>query len=193
MTRGTVPRKHAPGQVDATLALATLLGLLVVAGCAPTVERPQTPPKPSPSVGLATDSLRYVLTPGPYGPETRIVATFRAPADTTAWILHCNGAIAWGLQRQVEGAWRDAWVAMTNSCLSPAFVVRGDSAFVDTLVFTPSAGAVIDSAGFGPGTYRVAMYDVLTSFDPEARPFGPDLPIERRVSAPITLVDPARP
>jgi len=133
------------------------------------------------------DSSRYELTPGPYGPQARIVATFRAPADTTVWLLHCNGAIAWGLQRFTRGAWRDAWVVMTNECLSPPFVLRGDSAFVDTLVFNASAGAVIDSAGIGPGTYRVAFYNVLTSFDPELRPFGPELPMQRRVSAPIAF------
>jgi hypothetical protein len=79
---------------------------------------------------------------------------------------------------------------MTNQCLSPAIIVRGDSAFVDTLVFAPPGGAVLDSADIGSGTFRVAFYNVLTSFDAARRPFGPDLPIERRVSAPITFVSP---
>jgi hypothetical protein len=37
------------------------------------------------------------------------------------------------------------------------------------------------------GTYRAAWFSVLTSFDAQARPFGPDLPLEQRVSAPITI------
>jgi len=160
-----------------------LLLVLAVAGCAPRTEHAPEPGR----AGIMTDSSRYVLTPGAHGPEATIIATFRAPADTTAWILHCNGAIAWGLQRFDQGGWRDAWVAMTNQCLSPAIVVRGDSAFVDTLVFTPSAGAILDSAGAFAGTYRVVFYNVLSSFDPAQRPFGPELPIERRVSARITL------
>lgn len=168
-----------------TSRLAVLL-VLAFAGCAPRAEHA---PAPAAVAGITTDRSRYELTPGAYGPEARIIATFRTPAATTALILHCNGAIAWGLQRLDRGAWRDAWVAMTNECLSPAIVVRGDSAFVDTLVFTPSAGAVIDSAGAGAGTYRVVFYNVLTSFDPAKRPFGPELPIERRVSAPITLAE----
>jgi len=156
--------------------------VLGVAGCAPRPERASA----AAPVGVTTDRSRYELTAGPYGPETRIIATFRAPPDTTAWILHCNGAIAWGLQRMKQGTWQDAWVAMTNQCLSPAIVVRGDSSFVDTLVFTQSAGAVID-APIGAGAYRVVFYNVLTSFDPARRPFGPELPIERRVSEPIAL------
>ena len=173
-------------------AAIVLLGLL---GCAPRAER--APASAAPAVattaGIATDRAQYALAPGPYGLQTRIITTFRAPADTTAWILHCNGAIAWGLQRQVDGSWRDAWVVMTDQCLSPAIIIFGDSAFVDTLIFSASAGAAIDSAGIGPGTYRVAFYNVLTSFDAAARPFGPELPLEQRVSAPITLVaEPAR-
>lgn len=168
------------------VASRTLLLVLAVSGCAPRAERAPAPAAPA---GITTDRSRYELTPGAYGPETRIIATFRAPADTTAWILHCNGAIAWGLQRFDRGEWHDAWVAMTNECLSPAVVVQGDSAFVDTLVFTPSAGAVIDSAGVGAGTYRVVFYNVLTSFDIAKRPFGPELPIERRVSGSITLAE----
>jgi len=173
------------GQRGMTLRL--LLLLIAVAGCERHLERT---PAPRAVAGITTDSSSYQLTPGPYGPQAKIVATFRAPKDTTVWLLHCNGAIAWGLQRLDRGAWRDAWVAMTNECLSPPFILRRDSAFVDTLVFTASAGAVIDSAGIGPGTYRVAFYNALTSFDTAARPFGPELPIERRVSAPIAFISP---
>ena len=172
--------------------------VLAAVGCAPREERapgPAATVNPAPAsipvaaVGLATDRARYELAPGRDGPEARIAVTFRAPPDTTAWILHCNRQVAWGLQRRVGGSWRDGWLAVTNECLSPAIVVAGDMAFVDTLVFTPSAGTVVDPGAIGPGTYRVVLYNVLTSFDVEKRPFGPDLPLERRVSAPITLVD----
>ena len=179
-------------KVSSRRLLPGLLCVAAAAACAPRDEPDPGPQRraaaPAPvGPGLTTDRTRYAMVPGPYGPQATIITTFRAPADTTAWILHCNGAIAWGLQRLVGQTWRDAWVAMTNECLSPAILVAGDSAFVDTLVFTPSAGAMIDSAGLGPGPHRLVLYNVLTSFAAGKRPFGPDLPLERRVSAPITL------
>jgi hypothetical protein len=38
-----------------------------------------------------------------------------------------------------------------------------------------------------PGTYRVIWYGILTSFDMDARPFGEELAVERRVSSAITI------
>ena len=37
------------------------------------------------------------------------------------------------------------------------------------------------------GTYRVLWTGVLTSFDANTRGFGPELPLEQRVSAPFTV------
>ena len=37
------------------------------------------------------------------------------------------------------------------------------------------------------GTYRVVWTGVLTSFDSNKQGFGPELPIEERTSAPITI------
>src|SRR5678816_4109796 len=83
---------------------------LMVAGCGSGSRR---------SAGFVTDAAHYTLRDGPYGREARIIARFTAPPETTVYILHCNGAIGWGLQRLDGDHWVDAWGAMTNGCLSP--------------------------------------------------------------------------
>lgn len=148
--------------------------------------------KPAP---IRTDADRYLLHPRQVGQiathQATIVSRFTAPRDTTVYILHCNGAIAWGLQRLDEGVWRDAWVATTNGCLSAPKVVRAGEAHVETLgvvsrTDVPNPGSFIQHE-VQPGTYRVVWYQVLTSFDLDARPFGPELGLEQRVSQPFEI------
>ena len=138
---------------------------------------------------IETDRTVYELLPGPVGHEARIFARFRASRDV--FITHCNGAISWGLQRLVAGRWVDAWGAETNGCLSPPIELRAGQVRADTLMLVSRndvpRGRGTVQAKIEPGTYRVAWYGVLTAFDPEARPFGPELPIEERVSGPITI------
>jgi hypothetical protein len=165
---------------------AGLFVALVVAGCG------AEPPAPGDATApLVTDARRYVLRPARVGSEATIIALFRAPADRPVHVLHCNGAISWGLQKKVGGRWVDAWITETNGCLSPPLVVPAGGDRLDTLVLVsrtdipPGAGTVRHA--IEPGTYRLAWHNVLTSFDPDARPMGPDLPIEQRVSGPITI------
>jgi hypothetical protein len=121
--------------------------------------------------------------------EGRFRARVRAPRDV--FLLHCNGAISWGLQRLVAGRWVDAWGAETNGCLSAPIELRAGQVRADTLTLVSRddvpRGQGTVQAKIEPGTYRVAWYGVLTAFDPDARPFGPELPLEQRVSGPITI------
>jgi len=169
----------APGRFSVRQA-AFLIGLVSLLSSSCAREAKPTRPAEAP---IVTDRERYELQPGPFGYEGTIVASFTAPKDTTAYIVHCNGAISWGLQRLVEGRWDNAWVAVTNACLSPPIVVPGNGAYTDTLTIVSSG----DQGAIEPGMYRVAWFNILTSFDPEARPFGEELPIERRVSKPIAI------
>jgi hypothetical protein len=138
---------------------------------------------------IETDRTMYELLPGRVGREARIFARFRASRNV--FLTHCNGAIPWGLQRLVEGRWVDAWGAETNGCLSTPIALRAGEVRVDTLFLVSRddvpRGRGTVQARVVPGTYRVAWYGVLTAFDPEARPFGPELPVEERVSGPITI------
>jgi hypothetical protein len=164
-----------------------LAALALLAGAALSCTRAANPPSEK-RVAIKTDAERYVMRPGPYGDEATIVAMFTAPPDTTVQILNCNGAISWGIQRRVEGRWEDAWAAVTNQCLSPPIVLAPRGVWVDTLTLAASAGGFPSGEReIAPGTYRVVWYNVLTAFDPEARPFGPELALANRVSRPITI------
>ena len=175
--------------IRTTRRIALALLALLSSSCTPRT----TPPSPH-GAPIRTDSERYVLRPGQFGNQATIIATFSAPRDTAVHILHCNGAISWGLQQLVEDHWTDAWVAATNACLSPPIVVPAGGAHTDTLTIVPQGGAVLNPGegdeGIVPGTYRVVWYHVLTSFDPNARPFGNELSLEQRVSDPI-VIEPA--
>ena len=173
----------------ATWVLAAAMVLLTA--CAPRTKSGSTEAEaPQPVSPIQTDRDHYVLEPHPFGHVAMIAATFTAPKDTTVYVLHCNGAISWGLQRLEGGRWRDAWMAETNGCLSSPFVVPGGGTRSDTLGVisrrdVPLSGPVQQFVE--PGTYRVVWYGVLTAFDLDARPFGPELSLERRVSGPITI------
>lgn len=148
-------------------------------------------PRSESTAAIRTDRDRYVLTSNPYGHEARIIATFTAPKDTTVHLVHCNGAIPWGLQRETDGAWSDVWVTTMNSCFSTPKVVAAGASHVETLTvisrtdIPPGPGPVQHE--IPPGTYRVVWYQVLTSYDPRSWQNAPLLSLERRVSGPITI------
>ena len=148
------------------------------------VETPAVPAAP-----VRTDRSTYVLTNGSQGREATIVATLRAPADQTLYILNCNGASGLTLQRRTGEAWVWSWVVGMNACMSPPIVVPPGGEQTARISLHDRAGAVPDPVGgkLMSGTYRVVWTGVLTSFDPNVGGYGPELPIEQRVSAPITI------
>jgi hypothetical protein len=174
-----------------------LVLLLVLAACARDIETATvetTAPAPAntpavPAAPIRTDRSSYVLTNGPQGPEATIVATLRAPADRTLYILNCNGASGITLQRKTDEEWVYSWVVAMNACLSPPIVVPPGGEHTGRIYLHERAGVAPGPAGgrLVSGTYRVVWTGVLTSFDPNARGFGPELPMEQRVSAPITI------
>lgn len=169
--------------------------ILLLAACTRHVETPavQTAePAKAPAIPAApirTDRSSYVLTNGPQGPEATIVATLRAPAGQTLYILNCNGASGLTLQRKQGNEWVYGWVVAMNACLSPPIVVPPGGEHTSRIYLHDRAGAVPDPVGgkLTSGTYRVVWTGVLTAFDSNVRGFGPELPLEQRVSAPITI------
>jgi len=175
------------------------LALLLLVACEGRESAPSggadTPPGADTLTGdadapLRTDRDRYVLRPGDIGPEAVIVATFTNPTDAPLYIVNCNGAIGWGLQRLV-GEWVEDWIVAMNACLSEPLVVAAGGSRTDTLYFRPDGGGSPPSGvsrdPVEEGTYRVVLYGVLTSFDPDARPMGKEVPVEQRVSQPFTI------
>jgi hypothetical protein len=180
--------------------LAVVL-MLVVLACTRGVETadetlseapPITTPAPvtNDAAPVRTDRSSYVLTDAGRGPETTIVATLRAPEDRAVYIANCNGASGVGLQRKVGDEWVPAWVIAMNACLSEPIVLPPGAEHTASIfvhehsggVLHPRANRMIES-----GTYRVVWTGVLTEYDPDAEGFGPELPLEQRVSAPITI------
>jgi hypothetical protein len=175
--------------------------LLLLAACAGDVDtkrvetaapaRARVPVEPLvvPAAPIRTDRSSYVLTNGSQGPEATIVATLRAPADRTLYILNCNGASGLTLQRRTGEAWVWSWVVGMNACMSAPIVVPPGGEHTARIYLHDRAGAVPDPVGgkLASGTYRVVWTGVLTSFDPNAGGYGPELPIEQRVSAPIAI------
>ena len=157
-----------------------------------------TPPPPAPKAQaplpdapVRTDRTRYVLAEGPFGPETTIVTTFRAPADRRVYLVNCNGAFALGLQRLDGDRWVDAWGAEMNACLSAPIVIPAGRQHSGTMTVASGADAVVSGRRterrIVSGTYRAVWYGVLTSFDFKRRPFGDELPLEQRSSAPFVI------
>ena len=176
------------------------LCLLVLVRCAGPEQRPVSPAAgPAPEIAkqspVVTDRARYVLTSGPYGPQATIVATFRAPAERAVYLINCNGATTPGLQRREGERWVNAWVAETNGCFASPIVVAAGTTHTETMTVVSRAEAPDPAQRTGmritSGTYRVVLHNVLASFNPAA-PQAPaeELPIEERVSAPITIEAP---
>jgi hypothetical protein len=173
----------------------SLLLVLVLVACDRRVEAPAPAVKteskpPSPAAPVRTDRSSYVLTNGPQGPEATIVSTLRAPSDRPVYITNCNGATGVTLQRKAGDEWVYAWVITMNACLSPPIVVPAGGEHTASIYLHEHSGAVVDpprARMIESGTYRVVWTGVLTSFDPNARGFGPELPLEQRVSAPIAI------
>jgi hypothetical protein len=177
--------------------MAMVLMLMLVA-CSRHVETPrvQTPSPVKTAIQPATTPIRtdrshYVLTNGPQGPETTIVATLRAPAGHPLYILNCNGATGLTLQRKVGEEWVWSWVIAMNACVSPPIVVPAGGEHTASIYVHENSGGVIHPEHgrmIESGTYRVVWTGVLTAFDANAPGFGgPELPLEQRVSAPITI------
>jgi hypothetical protein len=183
------------------IGLVCVLGLLACtrAGDAPSVatDRVETPaPLETSPAPIRTDRSTYVLESGPRGPEETIVATLRAPADRTIYIVNCNGASSVTLQRRIGEEWVYAWVVAMNACLSPPIVVPPGGEHTASIYLHEHSGGVMypeRARMIESGTYRVLWTGVLTSFDADAPGFGPELPIEQRVSAPITIEVPPEP
>lgn len=157
-----------------------------------TTTAPAPPPVQPPAAGIRTDRPSYVLTPGPRGAETTIVATLRAPADQTLYITNCNGGIGATLQRKIGDTWVYALVTGMAACMSPPIVVPPGGEHTNSLYVSEGAVGIPDPQGgtmLKSGTYRVVWSGVFTSFDANngGKGFGPELPLEQRVSGPITL------
>jgi Carboxypeptidase regulatory-like domain len=154
---------------------------LLLFACVNPPARVEEPVRSEPPVRgpIATDRSAYTLRNG----ELTIVSTFTAPR--TAYLTHCNGAQPLGLQRSVNGKWVNAWVAAINGCFSAPIELKPGQQHTATVTIRPGGGAV--TYPFESGTYRVAWFGVLASYEPRKLPHNDELPLEQRVSAPFRI------
>ena len=168
--------------------------VMVLAACRPGTRTEGTSPSvdpPAPATyseaPVRTDRSAYVVGDGVTG-EATIVTALRAPADQTLYIMNCNGASGVSLQRRVGDEWVSAWAVAMNACLSPPIVVAPGEEHTTTIELRADAANVAHpNRRLESGTYRVVWSGVLTSFDQDRRGFGPELPLEKRVSSPFRI------
>jgi hypothetical protein len=173
-----------------------LILLLLPAACGRSGEVPHATTAPPPdrtaeaTAPVRTDRSSYRLTPGPSGPEATIVTTFQGPADRSVYLENCNGAIGVTLQRKVGQEWVYAWMVAMNACLSEPIEVPPGGEHSTSLYLHENAGGVSYPPGarmIESGTYRMVWSGVITSYDLSRAQFGPELPLEERVSEPFTI------
>jgi hypothetical protein len=120
------------------------------------------------------------------GYMARFPYTFTNRFGAPIYLVNCNGDISPSLQRRVGEAWEDWWIPMMNGCLSPPVVVKAGGTLSDSawVGIRPDDGRYYSEliAGGDSTLYRLVWHQALASFDAAARPFGPTVPLEHRVS-----------
>lgn len=106
----------------------------------------------------------------------------RAPSNGSLYLDNCNGAFAWGLEHQVNGVWKPAWMAVINQCHSaPIMIAPGEARiFNGTVSLDPGKTLPADR-------YRIAIYGLFSRHDQENHRDNPEVPVAMRVSEPIEL------
>ena len=165
---------------------APLLLSLALAACVP----PPGPPAPGGPGGGApvrTSAAEYRLRATPDGYAAEIPYAYANRSGGPLYLVNCSGRVTPGLQRRAGEGWGGTWDFETDTCPSPPVVIAAGTTYRDTLWAHVTAHhphgllAELDSSG-GGGTYRLILFEVLASYDPEARPHGPVVPLEERVS-----------
>lgn len=194
------------------LLLTLIVGCLIVGclivGCSSPRDDSESEPPPRDSISdssasahtpadgspMQTTATVYRLRSHPAGVAADIVYTYTNSSGAPVYLINCNGDVSPSFQRERDGKWENAWGPGTNACLSPPVVISAGDTYRDTLqmVVAEQDGEFyneIISADSGR-RYRLIWHQALSSFDDNARPFGPDLPIEQRVSNPFVLKKP---
>jgi len=164
--------------------LALLLGL---AACEGGVFAPESTDPP-----IRTTADEYVLETTSIGWQTEISFLYANRSDGPYYLVNCGGSYFFRLEKLVEDRWVFAWGPVLPLCLSPVIRIDAGATFADTLgIFGGFPGT-----NFSPkfqmtnpeGLYRIVVEAALSSYDEDARPFGPPIPREQRVSNEFRLV-----
>jgi hypothetical protein len=164
--------------VSGNLRLFLFPVVLALAACSPQHPAPARGEAP-PAAGPGPASLVSALPPAD-GRTLRF--RLSAPAGQPLHLENCNGAISWGLEREVAGAWKPAWTVATDACHSaPVVIPPGESRVFDEVV-TLGTGEDLQA-----GTYRIAVHGLYRRHDREDHAANPEVPRHLRVSRPFAL------
>lgn len=164
--------------------LTLLLGL---AACEGGLFAPESGDPP-----IRTSADEYVLETTSIGWETEIAFLYANRSDGPYYLPNCSGSYFFSLEKWFDDRWVDAWGPVLPLCLSPVIRIDAGATFADTLgIFGGFPGT-----NFSPkfqmanpeGVYRIVVEDALSSYDEDARPFGPTIPREQRVSNEFRLI-----
>lgn len=143
-------------------------------------------------VQFEADHETYVLDRSAEGYRTVIPFAYTNRTGRTIYVVNCNGAAPPALEKNTGETWTTTWTGGAPDCLSPAIQIRHGATYRDTLhVFAadPLTDVLPRFADDQPnGIYRLLSNSLLWSFDASAYPFGEDIPVELRRSAPFALI-----
>jgi hypothetical protein len=164
--------------------LAGAACLISLAGCDSTSVTSPAPEAQDPSI--VTDQLSYRLTPEGEWLAVTIPATFTNRTGAAVYLLNCNGGFDKTLERWNGSVWVTAWEGGSGDCLSDPIVIGpGESLSrqLHVLGAAPGSNSYPQFDVANPsGAYRLVWYDLLSSFQRDASPYGPPISLEFRVS-----------
>ena len=107
-------------------------------------------------------------------------------SSDTVYLAGCEDGTPPSLQRHEDGEWVVRWSPFVFGCLSPPVVVLPGSEYRDTLVVHAGEFGSNNAPQFGvsdiDGTYRLLLTSAFTSYFADGPPWGPEVPLRRRVS-----------
>jgi hypothetical protein len=166
-----------------SLSLVLVLGL---AACEGGLFAPESRDPP-----IRTSAEEYVLKTTSIGWETEIPFVYANRSGGPYYLVNCGGSYFYVLEKFVEGRWVVSWGPILPLCLSPVIRINAGATLADTVgIFAGFPGTKNGPQFQMPdpqGVYRIVV-EALRSFDEDARPFGPMLPREQRVSNEFRLV-----
>lgn len=150
-----------------------------------------TAPKVADSTALVTDGTSFRLEKeGGGGHEWyrgRIPYAFTNRTGSMVYLPNCRGGFDISLEVEEAGRWLHAWSPILLDCLSPPIVIDPDEVYETMLRVGGCAsggncGPRLDLPRITSAPVRILWRTGLSSYDPDAYPFGELIPPEERVS-----------
>lgn len=176
------------GRGRAVVAVMILAACGEVAGGLPTEAGA---PDAGAQASFQTDSATYTLHATSTGYEGDIGVVFTNPGPAPVYVVNCNGATGWRLERWTSGAWRSVWSPILPACLSEPIVIQGRAQYrvvarISDCGFLGACAPRLTDLPRGE-PHRLVWTLFVTAYDARGPSWGSPLPDERRTSNTFTL------